>query len=242
MAYKRKAAGDSYVPNYKRYSPMRMKNVGSYKRKPLPSYMSRGRYLHQSILSAVGSKEMKFNDYEITTPSALGLYSAATVASAINGIASGTDYNQRIGRIINLQSLEFSYDVRCDFAANAYTATKVVIVYDKQTNGAAPFYSDMYFTTALHSRKNVNNEDRFVILHEEIICQGIGETASVPGAMQNSIVRRKGYIKLRGLKTMYTGVGGTVGSIDSGGLFVVAVNDNGSHSFIAGAFRVRFYD
>lgn len=206
-----------------------------------PQFMGRPS-LARRITYNVGSKEMKFNDLEITSPAAVGLFSAVTSATPINLIAQGTDYNQRIGRIINLQSLEFSYDIRCDYAANAYTTTKIVLFYDKQTNGSSPVYSDVYYNTSIHSRKNVNNEDRFQILHEEVIGQQMGESGSLPQSTWNAIVRRKGYIRLNGMKTMFSGTTAITANLDSGGLFLVAVNDNNAHSFIQGVFRVRYYD
>lgn len=236
----RKRKSDSYGSGYTK-KPRYSGAAYRAKSRALPSFMSRNKYMRGSNYT-VGTKEMKFTDFAISSPSAIAATTGAPGLQLITQINQGTDYDQRIGRIVNLQSLEYSYDIRVDFAANAYTTTKVAIVYDKQVNGVLPSYSDVYINSNPHARKNVNNEDRFIILHEEVIGQAAGETASVPGSLWNASCTKKGYIKLKGMKTLFSGTTGAIGSHDSGAIYVIAANDNAAHSFITGYFRIRFWD
>lgn len=92
----------------------------------------------------------------------------------LNPITQGTDYNQRIGRVVNLQSLEINATVDLD-VADSFTGnvkTRLLLVYDKQTNGAIPTWNSIMETTGgVHALKRVTNENRFIILRDKLFTQ-----------------------------------------------------------------------
>jgi len=112
----------------------------------------------------------------------------------LNNITQGADATQRIGRKIQIKSIRVlasvqvsSYWTNLNSAAGtSYNQTnycenqtaRLVLVWDKQPNGAICFSSDVFVemngNTPSSSMMNLNNRDRFVILADEKRSMGAG--------------------------------------------------------------------
>lgn len=165
----------------------------------------------------------------------------------LNGTIPGTGVSNRVGQKIEITSIE--YDFGCAITATSLASSpsvvgtdfmRVAIVYDKQSNGAALAYTDVYenITSVVSpfTHRNINNLDRFDVLAVDDIRF---DTAN------NLSVRLHRYIKCN-LDVRYnTGTAGTIADIVSGSLYVVAADQYTSGagvSNVLGRVRVRFYD
>lgn len=189
------------------------------------------------------SPEVKFIDTSVNVnPNATG------TVLLLNACVEGSDYNNRIGRKIELTSVEYSLVFAGgtgDLGTGATYPENIDVgmfslVYDKQSNGAAPAWSDVYTVSGSvispFSHRNVNNLDRFVVLATDRL------TISVAGpnsAMCNRYIRTKHDVRFN------SGNAGTIADINSGGLFLVYADQNTAGTQLTtlyGRVRVRYHD
>ena len=110
------------------------------------------------ILAAVGEKK--------TIDLATANYACDTTGSvtALNLVATGTDYTDRIGRKILMKSVNLIGTIVPQDTTVSANLSRVMLVYDKQPTGALPVITDILNTSNSLSQINLNNRDRFVIL------------------------------------------------------------------------------
>ena len=93
-----------------------------------------------------GREELKTIDNQV----GLAPTQTGSSVSLLNGVATGTDYTNRIGRKIILKSIL----LRCSMYNDTTTSdpngdvVRVLVVSDSQTNGAAPSVGDILQTAA----------------------------------------------------------------------------------------------
>lgn len=90
----------------------------------------------------------------------------------LNPTANNTGTNlARIGSKINMTSMDVKLNILWpgNQAVSSPSQIRTVIVYDKQANAAAPSRTDVFQDGTLwNSPKNIFNQDRFIILADEI--------------------------------------------------------------------------
>lgn len=145
-----------------------------------------------------------------------GLSVAASTSTAsvtlLNGIAVGNTAGTRVGRGVQMKSLQFRSN--CS-QASGFTAGQVLhrilIVYDKQTNGLAPLATDVMESDNFYGYMNLNNSKRFVVISDNII---------EPDNLTN--YKSKVFRKLN-LPIEFNSVGGAfVSSITTGSIYVLS--------------------
>lgn len=195
-----------------------------------------------------------------------------TVCNLIN---EGAGFTNRIGRQIQMKSLLLRYNIGLS-ASNAAALTtqqlaRLIVVYDRQTNGAAPTVADIlrgydYAGTAFAAANvatfspNPNNFTRFrILLDREFSLGPIGimgarsgqgfDYQSPTSMAQDGSFHGTVFIKLRRLVTQYKSntVPPTINDIASGGLYVITCSTAASAGTIKPYFcsfntRLRFYD
>ena len=113
---------------------------------------------------------------------------------------------------------------------------RIVVIYDKQSNGALPALTDIFTANSFVSPMNLNNADRFVVIHDEI-------TESIQSSSLNISSSR--FSKCN-LETIFTGNTGTITDILSGSLFMTIANNGGTITGVVTALdvyaRVRYTD
>lgn len=124
---------------------------------------------------------------------------------------------------------------------------RIIIYYDRQSNGANPSISDILLDTNQNgatntdsqSMINMNNKDRFMILRDRYICTpevAINGATSLPtgGVITDPNGPGKGlkyeeFIKLKGLESLYNSTnGGDVGDISAGAFGILAFSSDAS--------------
>lgn len=155
-------------------------------------------------------------------------YNVTTSASIIllNGIAAGDDSDQRDGRRVTLDSVSIRGDLFYAVTTSAHPAdmVRMMLVYDKQANGAAPAITDILINANADSHYNQNNMGRFEVLWDQV-----WTLPQVPASTTSSVLFPKIKATKRvGRATQYSGTGNTVASIASGALYLVWVGSQAS--------------
>jgi len=174
-----------------------------------------------------GRDELKFVDVDD-----LGTSLVTGSVLLLNGIAQGTDYNQRIGRKCQLKSLFIRFTVNVNPGALGLLApqgdvVRLLIVYDCQSNGAAPAITDVLSTVNYDSPMNLNNRDRFKILYDKFATMYAytysSGTTIVAGNAKPVFLQK--YIKL-GMEEIFGGTAASIGSIQTGSIYFLTISQN----------------
>lgn len=172
----------------------------------------------------------------------------------LNGCAPGSQNYNRDGRKITMKSLQIHGHINTTDANCGPGIVRMVIVYDKQTNGSAPTWGDVFTSqntagttsTGAYAMVNLNNRDRFEIIRDKVIAMGvIRDTATQTYASGPVNVKVDKYIKLGNRTTTFNaGQNGTVGDITTGSLYLFFIsnlaNAEGYTAYIS--TRLRFVD
>lgn len=183
------------------------------------------------------------------------------VITPINLIRVGSTFCNRIGRKINMKSVKVDGNINFIRTVNDEDYVRIMIVYDRQTNGALPAIADILQdtdqatanTTNSFSGANVNNVDRFQVLRDHRIhlpsfTYTAGQVSNLGGVDPVSTTFFiDDYIKLNGLLTQYKADSSpaVIGDIASGALYLVtfgsAVAGSEGYQFAA-KLRLRYTD
>lgn len=161
----------------------------------------------------------------------------------LNGVATGTDFTDRIGRKICMKSILVRGVSTPQDGITTARMVRMMIVYDSQPNSAAPAVTDVLLTAAAWSPNNLNNRDRFRVLVDKLQWHGGGDTtAGTSFSDHNSSIVNK-YKKIN-LETVFDGTGATISDIQSGSLYMITVGTTaaGTGGVFNGRVRVRFTD
>lgn len=159
--------------------------------------------------------------------------------TALNLIRAGSSYFNRIGRKIEMQSIRLVAEVLPLRTIAAQDYIRILIIYDRQTNGALPAITDILQTTdqaganstTSFSGLNLNNRDRFVVLRDHhVTLPSMTDTAGVITnlGLEDPISRTfnfDDYVKLRGMLVQYKAdsAPAVIGDIATGSLLLVTL-------------------
>lgn len=150
---------------------------------------------------------------DVSSNSTLAVGNSVVNYSLLNGIATGTTSNTRIGRSVQLLSLTFRWFLQFQASSTGGGPARVLIVYDKQTNGVAPLTLDVLAANDYNSTMNLTNKDRFLILSDTLT-----PPISVNG---DSCVSGTVYRKLNLRQQFNANTAGNAGDIVSGSIHVI---------------------
>lgn len=190
---------------------------------------------------------------------------ATATVQALNNIQANPGEASRFSNKISMKSLR----VRLSLAPTGVVAARpsnqpffqrVLVVYDRNTNGAYPaanlVLSDMISTNVVNngspwSNLNPSFFDRMVVLMDESIMLPPFSTPALlnadgPTENKNWVIDR--FVKLKDLETMYNGTANppVIANIQTGGLYIVAfgnaVTGTNDSWQLQGTCRLRFRD
>jgi len=213
---------------------------------------------------SLSGREYKFIDTDLGNGFTTGAYNSLQLADVapftlLNGLALGTGATNRIGCKIAMKSIYYSINIGMkwtDADATANTSAvpcRFMILYDKQSNGVAPAYTDVLSafvglnnTTPraidTNSPNNLNNRDRFIVITDKRF------------VISNNGTGGRNFKKYKRLNTSVTyksgSTTGNISDITSGSLYLYAfcdrdfnaVSDTESRMYISGDIRLRFTD
>lgn len=187
-----------------------------------------------------GREELKLIDKEATATTFL----AAGAVTLLNGIAQGTDNTDRIGRKTILKSILFRISVFPSATAPAATGdvVRVMLVYDCQTNAAAPAVTDIISAGFYDNPMNLNNRDRFKILADKFITMSANNYAAAALTAGSPTAKHLKIYKKMSMDQIFAGTAATVGSISTGGIFLLTISKGNLISTYDYDSRIRFID
>lgn len=97
---------------------------------------------------------------------------AATTTSSLfllNGVDDGALPTNRIGRRITMTSLEIRWNGSFAATTAGSSPLRLVVVYDRQTNGVAPLAIDVFQADIISSMMNLSNGRRFKVIVDELV-------------------------------------------------------------------------
>jgi len=141
----------------------------------------------------------------------------------LNGIAESDDIAGRTGRQIRMLSFESIGLCYPQDAAVNDNLCRVILVYDKQTNGAAPVITDVLTASSSIALHNLNNKRRFDFLLDESFSLGArteAATLAVSSAPVHCAFKRTLQMQR---KVQYNNTGATVAAITTGSLYLFTI-------------------
>lgn len=177
-------------------------------------------------------------------------------------IQQGTGPSQRVGNSCNLKSIRLRFRITSTaFAEATNSMMRMMLIYDKQPNGAYPATSallaalDEAGTTSAFDPDgdlNVANIDRFVVLMDEyhmVQPTDIATTSlwNLNGPTDSKCFLVDRFIKLKGLEQKYSATSSpmVIGNQTTGALYILSVGSvaTGGEPFCwHGKARLRFWD
>lgn len=130
--------------------------------------VSRGAYAGPfRAVAAPAPGELKFFDTStaLTTTATAGAILLDTLCAIPQGVTEST----RVGRKCVLKSISCKIHLESPITANLVNSdlVRIIIYWDKQTNGATAAVTDILETADLFSFRNLSNSGRFRCLHDE---------------------------------------------------------------------------
>lgn len=138
----------------------------------------------------------------------------------LNGLVPGTGASQRVGKKVLIKTIQ----LRGAIGAGNVGATpfrgfcRVMWIYDKQSNAAAPTVANILENVTGSSYMNMDNRDRFVVLADKqyaIDQSGGNESAQI-----------KMYKKCNLTTIFNAGTAGTIADITSGSIYLLWICEN----------------
>lgn len=167
-------------------------------------------------------------DTTISTTEGHNCAADATNSTLLNGIAVGTDVDERTGRTIVLRNLMCRWNLFYEPSLTVipYIFT-VAIVRDSQPQSSAPNWTDVFAVADPNSFLNVNNSGRFRVVYRKT-----GEIGPDQPATSYSRAPHGEYIKTLNDKVRYDGTGATVSDLSTNAywlMYIIKFLDEANH-------------
>lgn len=201
---------------------------------PPPFQFKRRKYYRRPSTSLGG----EFKAIDVTT----GSMTADTSGTfyLLNPCARGDDIAERVGRETIMRSIQIKGKTYGTASTGTLQIHRIIIFYDRQSNGAAPAATDLLVSNDDLSLKNLNNKKRFKILYDQRFTIESNVAANT-GALHTFDF----YRKLRHPCSFNNGDNGNITDFISGSLYVYVLGTNAAGA-TAGATqiksRIRFQD
>ena len=186
------------------------------------------------------SPELKFLD--TSSVSALVATAGVIHAPSLNLIAQGTGESERVGRKVTVRAIhgKIHFKMPASAATSNGAALRLMLVKDKQANGAAPAVTDVLQAASWLSFNNLDNGGRFQTLWEHVESlnpeSGSGGTSR---GVNNQF--REFHITGVSIPIEYSGGVGVIGEVRSNNLFLLAISDAAQGDVVTQC-RLRYTD
>lgn len=186
----------------------------------------------------------EFKSVDVSLDS-LGVDTTGTV-SLLNGVGRGTDIDEREGREVNMRSVQLRYIVYTNTEAASDQWGRVILVYDRQSNGTAPAITDVLQTNSITAMRNLENRKRFkIFMDKTFVINASYQTAAALNTASNNHFFEEYYRKLSHPVTFNSGTAGTIADITTGSMYLITMGTaaTGTTSSLCGLkSRIRYTD
>lgn len=187
---------------------------------------------------APGRVELKYDDggsavFSVLTAGALVLLST---------IPNGTGPSERVGRAITYHDITVNYKVQPRNDTDL-GGIRVLLVYDRQTNGVSPVITDIMTATNTLALYNANNRSRFKILYDRTHSSYYEATVAGAGGRQSApvhVINKN--ISLKGLRAHFLNIGAGIADIESGAIYMVVLTDINDANDFTETNRIQYTD
>jgi len=217
---------------------MREKASASKRQKytPTPSvrpkrYQAKGVNDKSAFQDSGRSPELKNIDYSTSNLFTTG--TQAWTITPINLMTQGTGQNSHVGRKVTLKSILLRTTVDCT------DMTRLLIVYDKECNGAAATAADIFAVDRLPSPLNLDQSDRFIVL-ADVFPSAVGNN-QIP---QNTTATPcyEIYRKMSLPMLFNTITSATMSAVNCGAIYICTNGEGGTVTDEITHVRVRYTD
>jgi len=162
---------------------------------------------------------------------------SVAMLTLLNGIARGADIDERAGREVVMRSIQLSYTAQVTSGTGVAQRVRVMVVYDRQANAAAPTSAQiMSVDSDVHAPRNLEYRKRFTILHDAVyVLNEVGVADSEKFC--------RFYRKLNHPITFNSGNAGTVADIATGSMYLVTmgtVDSGATDAVVIFNSRIRY--
>jgi len=166
------------------------------------------------FLPDVAGKGPELKNCEINVTSSIAFGGTGTITNILNATAQGTATNQRVGRKYRMTSFECRWQIQQLAGTVGGSPYRIMVVYDKQTNGLAPAITDIVNFDQFTGFKNLDNLDRFVTIADFI---------TEPTSPQNNLAIGGHFYRKMDLESIWEGnlTGGAVAQCLTGSVFMI---------------------
>lgn len=195
-------------------------------------------------------------------PPSLTTVSLATQPGVcVNAIAAGSSIFNRIGRKVVSKSIYLTGQIDLDPARFAIATgepqnyIRLLVVYDNNTNGAPPIYSDVVrsvntggTSSTATDQINMDNRERFKIIIDKryktpwLAPGGLGVPPGFTQNIESQGLLVQEYRTLRDQDTLFNADTADVGNVVKGGYFVFVHSNTSTTWTFTGSLRFRYYD
>jgi len=191
-----------------------------------------------------GGTEKKYKDTDLNLVAVA--QTGTNMSNTLLVIPNGTGESERIGRKINVRAIYFKGVVVLLNQASMTCANRIrIIVYlDRQCNGAAVTSTDLLQTAAIDSFYNLDNVDRFRMLHDKTFTL-TSPSAVIPSAgtiQTGTAMKNWKWSAMVNLPIEYSGTTGALTEIKSNNIGVFAIADANNFIELKYFCRVRYTD
>lgn len=161
----------------------------------------------------------------------------------LNGVATGTDFTNRIGRKVCWKSILVQGNIQNEGDPSTTNLCRFMIFYDSQPNGAAPTVADVLTAATSTSPLNLNNRDRFRMIMDKFYALGSISTTATQAVSDRTTALIHKYKKLN-LETIFDGTTAAIGDIQSGSIYCLTMGTVAAGTTYEAnvSIRLRFTD
>lgn len=135
----------------------------------------------------------------------------------------GAAVGQRTGRRIEMQSIYVRMETHSGTTPTG-CAIRVILFYDKQTNGAQPGATDVLDANRPEAMLNMDSRQRLEVLADKTYVQTVQSGGAATAGFVKTFNFHKIFRKLRCRDTIYSGTGSGIADIATGGLFIMLLS------------------
>lgn len=166
--------------------------------------------------------------------------------TALNLIDEGTTESSRIGRRVQIKSVQLRGMVDPVDGSTSACFARVMLIWDKQVNGVIATIAQILSAATSNSFMNLDNRERFVVLMDKPFAVGAFSNVATTAYAQSPTVHAVNEYKQLPANsyTIYDGTGSGIGDINTGALYLVTIGNQaaGAGARLVATTRVRYTD
>lgn len=185
--------------------------------------------------------ELKFHDRQLDEVS---IPSAGVVSTSIHLIVQGTTESQRIGRRINIRSINWRFRIKLPqttAVADTHDTIRVIMFLDKQANGTNATTAVILQTSSYQSFNNLANKMRFRTLMDRTYTLDSSAGAGSVTTYGIRVIDDTFYKKCN-IPIEFSGPNGSITEIRSNNIAMLVISELNVISSFTSKVRVRYSD